>query len=146
MSTKNIKTERPSKKLDHKMIGPYKIKQLVRLSCQLDLSISIKIHDIFHLSLLWKATNNPLPDQHNNSAPPVIINDKEEWKINDILNARKKGEKKVEKKVVGKKIQYHVKWKRYNENKEWYNASGFEHAKKIIDDFYKRNPTKPRQK
>ena len=25
LSTKNIKTERPSKKLDHKIIGPYKI-------------------------------------------------------------------------------------------------------------------------
>ena len=29
LSTKNIKTDRPSKKLDHKMIGPYKVKELV---------------------------------------------------------------------------------------------------------------------
>lgn len=32
LSTRNIKTERPLKKLDHKMIGPYKIKILVRSS------------------------------------------------------------------------------------------------------------------
>ena len=33
LSTKNIKTERPSKKLDHKMVGPFQIKALVGSSC-----------------------------------------------------------------------------------------------------------------
>ena len=37
LSTKNIKTERTSKKLDHKMIGPYRVKKLVGSSCQLEL-------------------------------------------------------------------------------------------------------------
>ena len=32
LSTRNIKTNRLSKKLDHKMIGPYKVKELVRSS------------------------------------------------------------------------------------------------------------------
>ena len=50
--TKNIKTERPSKKLDHKMVGPFQIKALVGSSCQLELSTSMKIHDVFHPSLL----------------------------------------------------------------------------------------------
>ena len=50
--TKNIKTERPSKKLDHKMVSPFKIKALVGSSCQLELFTSMKIHDVFHPSLL----------------------------------------------------------------------------------------------
>ena len=50
--TKNIKTKKPSKKLDHKMISPYKIKQLVGLSCQLDLSTSMKIYNRFYPNLL----------------------------------------------------------------------------------------------
>ena len=50
--TKNIKTKKPSKKLDHKMIGPYKIKKLISLSCQLDLPTSMKIHDVFNPNLL----------------------------------------------------------------------------------------------
>ena len=29
LSTRNIKTKKPLKKLDYKMIGPYKIKELV---------------------------------------------------------------------------------------------------------------------
>ena len=32
LSTRNMKTERPSKKLDHKMIRPYQIKALVESS------------------------------------------------------------------------------------------------------------------
>ena len=109
LSTKNIKTERPSKKLDHKMISPYKIKRLVGSSCQLDLPTSIKIHNVFHPNLLRKASTDPLPGQHNDPAPPVIIDNKKEWEVDDILDARRKRRKKVGKKVVGGRIQYCVK-------------------------------------
>ena len=76
--TKNIKTERPLKKLDHKMIGPYKITELVKLLYQLDLPTSIRIHDIFHLNLLQPAAIYPLPKQHNSLPLPIVVNDKEE--------------------------------------------------------------------
>ena len=109
LSTKNIRTERLSKKLDHKMVGPFKIKALVGLSCQLELLTSMKIHDVFYPSLLQKASADSLPGQHNDPAPPVIVDDEEEWKVNDILDARWKGRKKVEKKVVGGRIQSCVK-------------------------------------
>ena len=50
--TKNIKTERLSKKMDYKMIGPYKVKKLVESSYQLELPHTMKIHDVFHPNLL----------------------------------------------------------------------------------------------
>ena len=50
--TRNIKTKKSSKKLDHKMISLYKVKELVGLSYQLELPHIMKIHDIFHLNLL----------------------------------------------------------------------------------------------
>ena len=50
LSTKNIKTERHSKKLDDEKIGPFKIKKLVGLLYQLELPPIMKIHDVFHLN------------------------------------------------------------------------------------------------
>ena len=52
LSTRNIKTKRPLKKLDYKMIGPYKVKELVGSSYRLDLPHTMKIHDVFHLNML----------------------------------------------------------------------------------------------
>lgn len=87
--TKNIKTERLSKKLDYKRIGFYKVKELVGSSYRLDLPTSIKIHDVFHSNLLRSAGNDPLPSQHNNLLPPIVVDDKKEWEINNVLDAKR---------------------------------------------------------
>ena len=134
LSTKNIHTERPSKKLDHKKIGPYKITELVRLSYRLDLPASMRTHDVFHPSLLRPAAEDPLPGQHNDPPPPVVVNDEEEWEVDDILDAKKHG----------RRVLFRVKWKDYDEDKQWYPSTNFENALEIVDNFYKRNPTKPR--
>ena len=76
--TKNIKIKRPLKKLDHKIISSYKIKEFVRSSYQLELPHTMKIHDVFHPNLLWKTATNTLPDQCNSLPPPTVVNNKEE--------------------------------------------------------------------
>jgi len=49
----NIKTRRPSKKLDHKNHGPFQIKKIVSpLAVCLTLPRKWKIHNVFHVSLL----------------------------------------------------------------------------------------------
>ena len=52
---KNIRTERSSKKLDDKNISLFKIKKLVELLYLLELSHTMKIHDIFHPNRQWPA-------------------------------------------------------------------------------------------
>ena len=95
LSTKNIKTERPSKKLDHKMISPYQVKELVRLSYRLELPTSIKIYNVFHPNLFRPAANDPLPSQHNNFKPPVVVDSEEKWEVNNILDAKHGKDKKL---------------------------------------------------
>lgn len=76
LSTKNIKTEKSSKKLNHKQIRLFKVKKLVEISYRLDLLTFMKIHNVFYLNLLSPMATNPLPDQYNPPPPPVVINKK----------------------------------------------------------------------
>jgi hypothetical protein len=56
---RNIKTIRPSDKLDLKKIGPFKIKRNIRdISFELRLLSIIKIYPIFYISLLEPAYFN----------------------------------------------------------------------------------------
>jgi hypothetical protein len=50
---KNIKIKRPSDKLDHTKLGPFKInKKLGPVTFRLEMPESIRIHLIFYISLL----------------------------------------------------------------------------------------------
>ena len=81
-----------------------------------------------------KAAEDPLPGQINDPAPPVVIEGKEEWEVDDVLDARRRRGK----------VQFRVKWKDHPEDPDWYDANGFENAKEIVEDFYLRYPSKPR--
>ena len=56
LSSKNIKTARPSKKLDDKMLGPFPVGEQVGHSYKLQLAPTMKVHNVFHPSLLRRAS------------------------------------------------------------------------------------------
>ena len=116
------------------MLGFFEVIRNKEISVQLQLPQSMKIHNVFHPNLLRKASTDPLINQVNEPPPPVIINNEEEWEVEDILDARShRG-----------KLQYRVKWVGWDEDREWYDAAGFENSLKIVKDFYSRYPKKPR--
>lgn len=60
---KNIKTKRPSNKLDCTKLGPFQIiKKLGPVTYRLELPRTMRIHPLFHVSLL-EPTNNPTREQ-----------------------------------------------------------------------------------
>ena len=79
--------------------------------------------------------NNSLPGQYNDPLLSIIVDDEEEWKVDNILDT------KYEK---GKKLLFWVKWKGYDKDKQWYPASDFDHAKEIVNNFYKHHSSKSR--
>ena len=85
LATKNIITKRPNKKLDHKYLGPYKVtKKISKNNYQLDLPPKVRIHLIFHISLLEDAINvEPINTGRNN----VKVNEKK-YKAKKVFNTR----------------------------------------------------------
>jgi hypothetical protein len=120
--TQNLKIERSSRKLNHKWIESYNIKKVLRDVCQLKLSQSMKIHDIFHTFLIRKTAMNSLIEQIQFSSFSIVINDEEEYEVNDILNSRYHYDR----------LQYRIAWIDYFSDRAWYSAENFQnHSKKF---------------
>ena len=91
LNGRNIKTQRPCRKLDDKNIGPCRvIEKISPTSYKLQLPEGLeKVHPVFLLSLLWWYSNDPLPGQHNDSPPPIHLDsNEEEWEVEKILDSR----------------------------------------------------------
>ena len=70
------------------MIGFFEVIEKENISSEFQLFQTIKIYNIFHLNHLQKALTDLLTGQVNKLAPLVIINNKEEWEVEDIFDAR----------------------------------------------------------
>ena len=86
----NVKPARPSEKLDHKRIGPFRISERINeVSYRLELPGSMKIHDVFHVSLLEPYTRNPFEGREAIPSPPVIVANELEYEVEKILDSRR---------------------------------------------------------
>ena len=75
---KNIRTTQPSNKSDFKRLGKFRIIQRVSSHAyKLELPASMKVHPVFHVSLLEPAATDPLPNQVQPPPPPVIVEEEE---------------------------------------------------------------------
>jgi hypothetical protein len=88
---KNIKTDRPSKKLDWRN-AKYEVTELVGShACRLNTPPGI--HNVFNVMLLKRAGDDPLPSQSQDDVqPPAITTDdpdsEEEWQVEEILQSK----------------------------------------------------------
>ncbi len=124
----NIVTAKSFKKLNDKMLDSFQITESVDSFYKLKLSETMYIHDVFHSELLHSVVDNSLFDQKNEFSKSIVINDEDEWKIDDILNFQR----------YKRRLQYRVKWKSYDNDLNWYNADDneFMNAQEMINDFH----------
>jgi transposase InsO family protein len=133
LKTKNWKTQRPSRKLDYPMAGPFEILEQVGHSFRLKLPETMQCDDVFSADKLRKAANDPLPGQINEPPPPVEITDDKEWEVEEVLAS----------KLKRSRLFYRIKWTGYDEDLDWYPAFNLTNAPHKLRDYHLANPNQP---
>ena len=130
--TKNTRSARPSKKLDHKREGPFEILADPKLNTpyayRLKFPPGVQVHLVRHISELEPAAIDPYPGQVIAPPPPVQINGDEEWEVEEVLESR----------IRYGKLQYLVKWTGYD-RPDWQDAK-MVNGLQAIDIFHRRYP------
>ena len=102
----NLSTTRPSKKLDWKRIGPYEITEVINPWVYwVKLPNQLCIHDVQPISHLEKAAQDPLPHQHHEQPPSVIVDREDESEVEQIDDSQ----------MFRRQLQYLVKRTSYDE-------------------------------
>jgi hypothetical protein len=133
LSTRNLKSYRPSRKLGSKFDGPYTVLERIGYGYRLQLPDGSKIHDVFSPDVLKKYPDTPLPGQEPAQPSGEAIAGKEEWEVDKILAS----------KLVRGKLQYHVTWVGHDPDPTWYPASNFLGAPHKLRDYHQDYPSKP---
>jgi len=139
LNAKNIKTKRPAKKLDRKMLGPFKIQKVISpTAVRLSLPSTWRIHNSFHVSLIepYRAgiQAQPDPDQVLREADPI---EGEDYQVEEIKDSME----------IQGNVKYLVKWEGWPAKRHWtwepYEHFHGEGAKAIVRQFHHGNPGKP---
>jgi hypothetical protein len=142
LDARHIRTVRPSKKLDHKRIGPFPIIEKVSTHARrLALPLALRsIHNVFHVSLLESHTSNPFPNRIPSPPPPIEVAGETEFEVEEIVDS------KVDRRR-NPPLLYLVRWKGYGGTPEefsWEPPRNLDHATEAIAEFHRAYPDKPR--
>ncbi|KAL2125782.1 hypothetical protein VTI74DRAFT_2758 [Chaetomium olivicolor] len=128
--SRNLRTKRPSKKLDFKKIGPFKIEEKVgNTNYRLSLPAAMRLRtNVFHISLL-----EPAPKNARLETDIEAEDEEEEWDVEEILDSR----------LNNGRLEYLVKWLDFgHEDNSWEPVKNL-HCPEKLEDFHRQNPERP---
>jgi transposase InsO family protein len=131
----NIKTTRPCRKLDYQRFGPYVISGKINdVTFRLDLPPHMRLHPVFHVSLLEPYTSSSIPGRVSTPPPPVEVSNGSEYEVAAILDS----------KLIRNKLYYLVDWLGYTPNdRTWEPAENLQNASDMVAAFHRNYPNKP---
>jgi hypothetical protein len=123
---KNFKSRRPSKKLDHVRLGPFKIAaKISEVTYKLDLPAKMKIYPVQHIAMLEPA--------HGDVEPPVYEADtyrgqeEDEWQVSKIIGHED----------IDDETWYEVQWTGYSET-TWEPLENLKNAMRKVQEYRKK--------
>ena len=140
LKVKNITMERPLRKLDWQRYGPFWIvKKIGNVAYQLNLPEELRIHDVFHVSLL--RDHKPRAGEDTPEPEPLRLAEdpaKKEWEVEAITASQ------IVDSLEGKPVlQYQIVWKESSEI-TWEPADNVRNSKRLVKKFHDDFPEAPR--
>jgi len=125
----NLQTTHPKAKLAPCRYGPFQVIWASPTNCKLELPPQMRIHPVFHNSLLKPYTETTAHGPNFTRPPPEIIGEEEgHYEIEKILQSRPTRNRKS--------TQYLVHWKGYTDAScTWIPAKELTHAKELVEQF-----------
>ena len=144
LDSRNIKTTRPNKSLDHKNLGPFKIIRIINnMAFELELPQEMKMFPVFYPWLLHLDDGRLLPGQGRLPPAPIKVDeDGEKWGAEEVvdskINKRRNNPMTNERGCLMYKIQYDDRgppfWTIYPD------IAGYQD---LVADFHHKYPEKP---
>ena len=122
LSTRHLNIKgHPTSKLKPRWVGPFAVeKQVGEVAYKLQLPPSMRVHPVFHVSLL-KGYKGKAP-----YTPAVIVDGEMEYEVEQILNHRQKQNK----------TEYLVKWRGYGAHENsWEPEINLRNAEQILREY-----------
>lgn len=137
LNTANLQFKHGCRKLLPKFIGPFEVLEAINpVAYRLKLPDTMKIHNVFHTSLLKSYKPDP---NHKIMPPPLLVDGVEEYEVQAIL---KHADRKAGKQL---KREYLVRWKGYGHDYDsWEPPSHLRNAQAILDQYLKDNNLLPK--
>jgi hypothetical protein len=136
---RNIRSNKPTKKLDAVKLGPFRVRRKKGpVNYELELPKKMRIHPVFHISLLEPAAPDATLEQDVKDIDPEIQEDI--YEVERIIDVRsRRGQK-----------QYLVRWKGYQPSEDTWEPEANFNSRKPIEKFLQsrgpagRSPLRPR--
>jgi len=127
---KNLHLPYQATKLAPKRYGPFKIiKEISPVAYQLALPLTWKIHNTFHASLLSPYHETTVYGPNFSQPPPDLINDKEQYEVEQIRNHRYFGRNRP--------LQYLIHWKGYPDSDDTWELAADTHSPDLVKAYHK---------
>ena len=131
LDARNIRTTRPTRKLQYKRLGPFRVKRQVSpYAYELELPTSIRIHRVQPVSLMDPVSEDLLQGQVMPPPPPVEVDGEEEYQVSSVEDSR----------MYRNRLQYLIRWTGYDSLTS--EPAKFVDGLQAVGEFHRRYPQK----